>query len=196
VELGKGVAQGILSLANAANSHRGSGKCTSAAILANQMQRNPNPLYTPALLSLPPSHPSIPSSTSFCSPNAPAAVVRKVRKLRNAPSSIRSQAATLTAQRLATLQQQGMSAAQAQSATFRNNDRSVTNTIISKTPSHRDSNQAKIIGNHSQNPHLQTQHSDHPQPSARTATHIALPCTHPKQPHHGSPQTTNMADGH
>ena len=111
--MGKGVAQGILSLANAANSHRGSGKCTSAAILANQMQRNPNPLYTPALLSLPPSHPSIPSSTSFCSPNAPAAVVRKVRKLRNAPSSIYSQAATRKPQCLSTLKQQGTSAAQA-----------------------------------------------------------------------------------
>ena len=150
--MGKGVAQGILSLANAANSHRGSRKCTSAAILANQMQRNSNPLYTPALLPLPPSHTGIASSTSSCSSNAPAAVVRKVRKLRNAPSSVRSQAATMTAQRLATLQQQGMSAAQAQSATFRNIDRSVTNTIISKTPCSRDSNQAQSIGKYPQAP--------------------------------------------
>ena len=111
--MGKGVAQGILSLANAANSHRGSWKCTSAAILANQMQRDSNPLYTPAALSNPPSHPSIPSSTSSCSPNASAAVVRKVRKLRNAPSSICTQAAKPTAQCLSTLKKQGQSAAQA-----------------------------------------------------------------------------------
>ena len=64
---------------------------------------------------------------------------------------------------------------QRQSVTFSNNDRSATITIISKTPSHRDSNQAKIIGNQSQRPHPQSKYMEHPQSPAPTAAHLQSP---------------------